>query len=302
MFLYKLRPDVQIEKKDHGWYLFSIISERFIYWKTFDPGNLMKSLQSQWLNEDDMAGLFSQSSEYPDWPNFFYFFDKLIAAGFLTARFSQNEGSVFSIDPALKKSIYHASLIKPMTRYRLSRFALLRQDNGEMVLECPLSLFRFIIHKKELLELIYQLCIGLVPKIMDPTYAMFLKALLATETVEATEDEQINQQDPMYFWEFHDLFFFSRTQKGRHLNPIGGTYRFSGKRKSPAVFKPIASNECVPLKIPNGFLSDKMARSFENVLSNRRSLRSTSIRCATGGRIITTPTRPRGAMWSSWPG
>lgn len=274
MFFYKLRADVQIEKKSHGCYLFSLITERYVLWHTEEPSELIKTLQSQWVNEDDMAGLFSQSEETPDWPTFFYFFDKLISAGFLIARFIQNGEPVFSINPAPPKSIYQTKLIKPETRYRLSRFSLIRQDDGEMVLESALTPCRFIIHKKQLSELLFHLCSGMVPDISNTELNMLLAAFYSAGIIEAMDSELANHHSPLDVWEFHDLLFFSRTQKGRHLFPIGGSYRFVGKRKSPPVVKAIASDDIVPLKKPYGILSDKMGKSFEKVLEKRRSLRN----------------------------
>ena len=276
MFSYKLRADVLLKKKNHGCYLFSILTERYVYWKTEAPEELINTLKARWLNEDDMAGLFSPLPEAPDWPTFFYFFDKLISAGFLIARFSQNDKPVFSVSPAPKKSVYQKNRINPETRYRLSRFALIRQDGDEMVLESALTPCRFIIHKKELSELLFRLCGGMVPDTSETEFGALLAALYATGIIEAAHGEQTDPQDPLDAWEFHDLFFYSRTQKGRHLFPIGGTYRFAGKRNSPPVVKPLVSEDIISLNRPDGILLDKMAQPFEKILEARRSKRKYS--------------------------
>ena len=276
MFSYNLRADVQEDKKNQGCCLFSILTERYVYWKTKAPEALINALKTRWLTEDEMASLFGPSPDAPDWATFFYYFDKLVSAGFLIARFSQNGDPLFSVSPALQKSAYQTRQLNPETCYRLSRFSLLRQDAGEMVLECALTPGRFIIHKKELAALLFRLCGGMAPDALELEYHVLLAALNATGIIEPAHREQADPRSSLDAWEFHDLFFYSRTQKGRHSFPIGGTYRFAGKRKSPPVVKPIVSNDMIPLSRPDGILLDKMARPFEMILEARRSKRKYS--------------------------
>jgi SagB-type dehydrogenase family enzyme len=273
MFSYKLRNDVHLEKKNHGCYLFSNLSERYVYWKTEGPEELINVLKGRWLNEDDMAVLFSPFPETPDWANFFYFFGKLISNSFLMTRFTQKGEPVFSVTPAPQKSVYQSSLINPEKNYRLSRFALIRQDDGAMVLESALTHYRFIIHKKELSELLFRLCHGMVFEASKDEFNTLLAALYSTGIIEAKNGDEKDQQDPLDVWEFHDLLFYSRSQKGRHLLPVGGTYRFAGKRNSPPVVKQIVSDKKILLSRPDGGLADKMVKPFKKILENRRSKR-----------------------------
>jgi SagB-type dehydrogenase family enzyme len=276
MFSYKLRTDVQQEKKNQGCCLFSILTERYVYWKTKAPEALINELKTRWLNEDEMASLFGPSADAPDWATFFYYFDKLVSAGFLSARFSQNDQPVFSVSPALPKSAYQTLQLNPETRCRLSRFSLIRQDEGKMVLESALTPCRFILHKKELAELLFGLCGGMVLDTEETEFSVLLAALNETGIIEIARTAQPDPQASLDAWEFHDLFFYSRTQKGRHSFPIGGTYRFTGERKSPPVVKPIVSNDMIPLTRPDGILLEKIARPFEMILEARRSKRNYS--------------------------
>jgi len=230
-------------------------------------------LRIQWLNEDDMAALFSPVQGSPDWPAFFYFFGKLLSAGFVNGCFNQNDEPFFSIHPARNQSVFGIRKPGPEKRYRLSKFALIRQDNGKMVLESALTPCRFIIHKKELATCLFDLCSGATPDTSQAGWDIFLAALLSAEILEAIDSEQKGRDNPLDVWEFHDLLFYSRTQKGRHLLPIGGTYRFAGKRNSPPVVKSPASDEIIALNKPDGILSEKLDQPFGRILENRRSLR-----------------------------
>jgi SagB-type dehydrogenase family enzyme len=273
MFLYKLCNDVQLNDKYSGCYMYSQITERYVHWKTEQPLTLINTLKQKWLNEDDMVAMFSPAGDEPDWPTFYYFFDKLLSANFLVTCFSINDEPVFTVSPAPNKSVYETHHIKPDTIYRLSRFALIRQDDGEMVLECALTKYRFFIHKKELSELMFRLCSGLLPDHTKSETIFLLAALLSKDIIEVVPKEKKEKKHPLDVWEFHDLLFYSRSQKGRHLFPIGGTYRFADKRKSPPVVKPIVSDRIVPLEKPDGILSDNMVQPFNKILESRRSLR-----------------------------
>ena len=274
MFLYKLRPDVQLEKTNPGCRLHSHISERYVHWKTSQPLDLLHTLHAEWLSEDDMAALFQPSPTAMDWANFYYLFQKLISAGFLSAHFSENGKPFFSITPAFNTSALQAKPITPQASYQLCRFTYLRQASDEMVLENPLTPCRIAIHTKELAELLFHLCGGFSVDSFRDEWNALLSALLATEMIAAKNNESGKQKDSLPFWEFHDLLFYARTQKGRHSYPIGGTYRFHGKRKAPAVVKPIAAPETISLDKPAAKTARKLERPFGDVLENRRSIRT----------------------------
>jgi len=274
MFLYKLRPDVELEKTNAGCRLYSHISERYVHWKTGQPLDLLHTLQAEWLSEDAMAELFQPTPTAMDWAGFYYLFQKLISAGFLSARFTQNGKPVFSITPALSTSALQAKPITPQVNYQLCRFTYLRQASDAMVLENPLTLCRMTIHTKELAELLFHLCGGFSVDSLKDEWNALLSALLATEMIAAKNNESGKQKDSLPLWEFHDLLFYARTQKGRHSYPIGGTYRFHGKRKAPAVVKAIAASETISLGKPDADMAQKLDRSFGDILENRRSIRN----------------------------
>lgn len=274
MFLYKLRPDVQLEKTNPGCRLYFHVSGRYVHWKTGQPMNLLHTLQTDWLSEADMAMLFQPAPTAMDWASFYYLFQKLISARFLSACFTQNGKPVFSIIPALNTSAFDANPIHSQANYQLCRFTYLRQASDEMVLESPLTPCRITIHTKEPAELLFDLCGGFKVDSLRDEWNALLSALLATEMIEAKNNESGKQKDCLPFWEFHDLLFHARTQKGRHSYPIGGTYRFHGKREAPAVVKPIADSETIELGKPDADVAKKLDRSFGDILEKRRSIRN----------------------------
>nr|QGA72584.1 MusG [Desmonostoc sp. PCC 7906] len=160
--------------------------------------------------------------------------------------------------------------------FTLSRFGYLHQVNGEMILESPQSQAKIILLDWRATALITKLSqpqtsttlIAGIPDITEELAQQFLSLLLATQMLSSeTENSHLIQ------WEFHDLLFHSRSRKGRHSNPIGGTYRFLDKIEPLPVVKPPMSDKVIELYKPD--LEDllKTDVSFTQVLESRRSIR-----------------------------
>ena len=140
--------------------------------------------------------------------------------------------------------------------YALSRFALLRRDGAELIVESPLGHARVVLH--------------------DPRAAAFLAAptLRAGDDAEAglllllrnaaaigTAGEEARDVR-LAQWNVHDLYFHARSRFGRHSNPFGATFRHAGTiPPAPAVKEP-PPGETIALAAPRpgDFLYDVMER------------------------------------------
>jgi SagB-type dehydrogenase family enzyme len=164
--------------------------------------------------------------------------------------------------------------------YRLSRFTLLRSDDGCLVVESPLAHNRLQVADKSMAGWISSLAIGgsvnsllhRLPELGD-TEAESLLALLVKE--QFVEDPDAASSPQLDGWEVHDLYFHARSRLGRGGNAYGGTYRFAGKTEPLPLLKPLDqdNDRVIPLSIPD---LDRLAREdppFTAVLENRRSLR-----------------------------
>ncbi|GLZ32895.1 hypothetical protein Lesp02_50830 [Lentzea sp. NBRC 105346] len=138
---------------------------------------------------------------------------------------------------------------------KLSRFALLRNDDGVLVLESPLSLYR-----AELSPELGRTVTALVqPKTLssfDNVERQVVRELVSAGLVGNVED--------LSTWDFHDLLFHTRSRAGRHDQPVGAQYR----GEEPPRFKTVAG-EPIPLATPAA-----VDVPFTTVLERRRSTRS----------------------------
>ena len=130
---------------------------------------------------------------------------------------------------------------------RLSRFAFLRRDGGQLVVESPVVGARVEVMVEDRPDLLWRL-LG---------EAGFLES--PAENEPAAE-----------FWEFHDAMFHERSRLGA-ARSTGATWRFSERSDwRPAVKAPM-SNAPIALERPIDFDADA---PFQQVLDRRRSLRT----------------------------
>lgn len=170
------------------------------------------------------------------------------------------------------------------SKYMLSRFAYCHQVEGQLVLESPLSQARVVLLDWKGAALFSQLarphsCNELVteiPGISLETGKQFVSLLLSAQMLfEVREDDIIQEQANITLaqWEFHDLLFHTRSRQGRHANPSGGTYRFSGLLEPLPAVKPRMSEEAIELYKPDLETLKTTEASFTQVLEARKSIR-----------------------------
>ncbi len=160
----------------------------------------------------------------------------------------------------------------PEGAYQLSRFALCRSDNGELIIETPLSPLRvhlynpdalpffFALRKPLTLEEILKEFLHLPAEGVKETFSLLVSAKILTNGEESPNSRQ---------WEFHDLFFHSRSREGRHNAPIGGTFRFKGAIPSQPAIKPCTQKGIIELQKPEKTLTF----SIEEAILQRKSIR-----------------------------
>jgi SagB-type dehydrogenase family enzyme len=184
-------------------------------------------------------------------------------------------------------SIYYRhddNVVEPDQRYTLSRFACCRKDGARMTVESPLGYAQVRLHSEKALAALGTLAeprtsAGAAERVAGLTVLAVreLMNLLANAgALLASPDSALGSEDTdptRAQWEFHDLFFHTRSRLGRHANPYGGTYRFKGRFDPLPAIKPPMSREIVPLERPDLERLGREDRPFSAVLEARRSVR-----------------------------
>lgn len=175
---------------------------------------------------------------------------------------------------------FHFEPLAATQRYQLSRFACLRREGHDTVVECPLGHARLVLHDARAASLVALLSqahtaaelVALLPGLDEPTVAAFITLLHNARAASAVDADGALPEDahaPLQQWEFHDLLFHSRSRAGRHDAPIGASFRWASQvRPLPAV-KPPMSTQRFTLEPPQETLN----MPFVEVIEARRSQR-----------------------------
>ncbi|MFC1579793.1 SagB family peptide dehydrogenase [Thermodesulfobacteriota bacterium] len=263
---YRLRANVDIYETDQGCVLVSLVDGKTLSLGA-DTADMVNRLQGDWMTEDNAV------EKAEDLSRAYFALIQMQKSGMMDARLVKGDMTLFSLSPSPEDSAFKGHFERGVT-YRLNQYAFLRGEGGCLLLESPLTPSRVAVEDGKLAGMLHQLCSGLRLDVAGEDTGCFLSILIALGMVEP--DTKKNEDDPMDFWQFHDLLFYRRTLNGRHVYPLGGTYRFQGKRPSlPPIRDPI-SDEILELPEPSENLTERLNAPFSKVLGNRASKREFS--------------------------
>lgn len=167
----------------------------------------------------------------------------------------------------------------------LSRFALIRREGSQVVLESPTARAQVILHDRRAMVVLWQLSrlekaceteapktglpVGVVQSVID---LLFSAGLLTT--VNGSDGVPEDETTPLAHWEFHDLLFHSRSRFGRHRSPFGATYPLEGHVAPPPAIKPRPAGTRIPLFRPSIRRLIRVDWPLTRALEERRSQRT----------------------------
>jgi oxazoline/thiazoline dehydrogenase len=168
-------------------------------------------------------------------------------------------------------------------RYMLSRFAYIRRECDEIVLESPLSSARLILHDSRAAALVHALAkpqtvkdlAGPVAGVSPAAAALLVTLLLNSEMLSEVDVDgrtQEEENEALQCWEFHNLLFHSRSRAGIDHSGIGGAYKLAGLNPPPAL-KPMQPSESFELYLPDLDSLQREDPPFARIQEMRCSLR-----------------------------
>ena len=167
----------------------------------------------------------------------------------------------------------------PAGAVRLSRFALVRRDGVRLVLESPLGHARVELAATAAATAVGLLAASTTARSLaeglgwtaDEASA-FLRLLAsagALAALDAAGGAAEDQHPALMQWEFHDLYFHSRSRIGRHANPFGGTFT----APPLSAVKPPMGDRRIELPKPDLDCLMREDVPFAKVVEARRSVR-----------------------------
>jgi SagB-type dehydrogenase family enzyme len=215
-------------------------------------------------NEDSLAELVS-AGDNGALARWYYYLECLTRRGLLCQSVHTNGTRLATFVPVSASFAPRQEQAVAGCRYILSRFALLRREGAEAVLESPLAHARVILKDDRTAALVAALMApatveelaarvgalaGLPADAVPGVVTLLLRAGMLGE-VGPDGRCALDDNPSLQSWEFHDLLFHARSRLGRFEAPYGGTYRQAGKLPPPPALKPSMAGETVELFRPD---------------------------------------------------
>lgn len=199
--------------------------------------------------------------------------------GLLSYGLTQDGQPLATLEPMTPSFSLAAPVADPAVRYRLSRFATLRRDDEEGLIECPLGHARLRLHDGRLAAVVVVLAgpqtaaslATLLPQLSSATVTGLIRMLMSAQAVFVCDEAGSIPEDldpALRQWEPHDLAFHVRSRLGRHDVPLGRTDRFVGELSDPPALKPPGPGARVDLPRPDPC---RTGRDFFEVVEARRT-------------------------------
>lgn len=169
------------------------------------------------------------------------------------------------------------------TRYRLSRFALIRSADGRLVAETPLSTLAVATLDPSVAAALAQAAAGDGIGLDDLTRTLGVAEdlagrilddlLTARVLVSAAAAGQESGAAPLAPWSPTELALHERSRPGRHVLPVGGTYPMRGRIEPEPLARTFDGCAAVPLPEPDLALVAKTDPALTDVVRVRRTIR-----------------------------
>jgi SagB-type dehydrogenase family enzyme len=255
--------------------------------RLFKPNNALKCLLSKLkaggMTADQLCESVIQEDASVDLAKLYYVIDSLEKKSFICYTLDIGGKNLVTLEPISPKFAIEQASID--VQYRLSRFACLRRLDDKILLESPLGYAILRIHESLIGAAIALLAIphsameltGRLPE-LDVTHAGALLSLLCSSgaAFACRIDGNIAEDNyaALQQWEFHDLFYHSRSRAGRHEYPLGSNFRFLDSLPALPAVKPPMSERRFALYKPDIAALELGDLPFSKVSESRRSIYS----------------------------
>jgi SagB-type dehydrogenase family enzyme len=173
--------------------------------------------------------------------------------------------------------------VHPRARWVLSRFAIQRRQEGNLVLESPLSCAKLHLLDGSAAATLVALArpcsiadaarIGDVPRTVAADLMSVLEYAKLIVPADAAEKTPEDAPASLGLWHAADLAFHGRSRSGRH-DDRADKFRFRHTVSPLAAVKPRMSARPIPLEVPRADKISDADPPFTTVLEGRRSIRT----------------------------
>jgi SagB-type dehydrogenase family enzyme len=244
---------------------------------------LFQELKTIGDSENELLEKVIEEEGFEGLMGFTYILKSIDSLGFLNYHFSLDEDSQIKLVKLSSHFEYEKFEPQGQNYYKLSKMSLIRKEGTVFVFESPLAKCRLEFNNPAVANLI-----SLFEPILindwinqfqhkNELMLLLLEFLYNTECLQLTDEKkelkEENLNNPEAYWEFHDLYFHSRSRLGRHNNAYGGTFPFGKKTIIPPMFKKMESKIRIDLHKPNIQMLMDNDISLTKAIEERKSIR-----------------------------
>ena len=256
----------------------------------------LRTLADGGATEDELAEHVGQEDGVSGQSRFYHLLHQLGRRGWLWRSANESGRRLATLVPCSSDFVYPGRALEPHQPYVLSRFAYLRAEDGQVVLESPLSHARILLGDGRTAALVHALArprpladvASQIPSLSADAACHIAELLVNAELLGQADETGATAEDrapALQSWEFHDLLFHARSRMGRHSNPVGRTYRFLGRLPAPAPLKETQATETFPLEHPDLDRLESGDPPFARVQESRKSVREYAERPITAQQL-----------------
>ncbi|GAB3274452.1 SagB family peptide dehydrogenase [Parasphingorhabdus pacifica] len=285
--LWSLREDVLVESGSEDGELLVVTRWDEIRLPRPEP-RVRDWLYRMTLGPVSLANVLScdRPEEHPSYPHLERVLARLSSCVVHSLRLDTDTGPLLSAVPIARQASFALTPLDTSDVVRLSRFAAIRADGGELVVESALTNYRAVLHRELASRIAMSLPtartvedIGIALRTPPSLVAEVLSYLVAAGMVVVGERSAPpggaafgEDTDPgLLSWSHHDLLFHSRSRIGHHDGPVGAVYPVIDELPPAPALKPAPAGERFPLYTPR--LAEVAAGdlSLTEAVENRRS-------------------------------
>jgi oxazoline/thiazoline dehydrogenase len=234
-------------------------------------------------DEDRLAALIAEGNG--GLARWYYYLERLSQRGLICYAAHAHGVCVATLVPTSSTFVAQPARLAVNGRYVLSRFAYMRREGADCLLESPMAHARIVINDMRTAALVARLTVpATLDELTTAAQNLSVDAIAATAALlwragmlqELTATGSIPEDDDpsLRTWAFHDLVFHARSRKGRTDAPYGGTYRFAGTMEPPSALKQPPVGDTHDLHRPDLARLEREDPPLAHVQERRRSTRA----------------------------
>lgn len=279
-----LRDDVNITKDVQFVRLSSQTMSRNFPPCTNGVSQALDILKGNGNTESEILDVVLEEDGFEALMGFTYILKSLESIGFINYSFEFSKSSKVKLSPLGNGFSFVTFDINDTAEYQLSKFSFIKREEGQFVFESPLAHCNVKFESTEVAVLIMELYdrqnlkdwIG-SKRIDDDKLKQLLVFLFNMNCLEEVDDSgktsETNFDNPLAYWELHDLYFHSQSRMGRTNKPYGGTFPFGKDTVIPNYIKEVKSEKIISLSVPDMQDVKNKDISLTEAIESRKSIR-----------------------------